>query len=324
MPLNNVTDFLVMVTRCLFCKRLDNAVKIKNAKWGPIADALSFNTLSSMDRDDFNFPLCSMGYAAQALQTRRLKTPHYFLYDSALGQAQAIKVDGSTLHYRVENSSVWQTLDFQHIQAHRLEASVSMLLPGIQLAKLSKNMAKRYTSWFYAYCIPALQSQPYPVFIHANSLPIIETEGMKYKGLYFEYLGNENPFASYFESLKSHMLDSSSGNTIACGNFTFEQLDLLLNLDGLFILSNTPLEDAMCARAYNAQDQWLDLTQTQYRLDTRPLCSSCTCSVCKDLSRSYFHHLYQQCPMLAQRFIAYHNVFWLEKTNRIAKLTQTG
>ena len=54
-----------------------------------------------------------------------------------------------------------------------------------------------------------------------------------------------------------------------------------------------------------------NILNESYREQYVPLCSDCNCVVCKGgYTRAYLHHLLQQVPLLAQRFLIQHNVYY--------------
>lgn len=78
-------------------------------------------------------------------------------------------------------------------------------------------------------------------------------------------------------------------------------------------IDDTRIElDAFCKA--HAGEFWdgqgyADIQNPQYRLDTRILAEDCTCKICRTpFTKSYLHHLYQETPLLAERYLALHNL----------------
>ena len=69
----------------------------------------------------------------------------------------------------------------------------------------------------------------------------------------------------------------------------------------------------------NARNGWLytasgivKIRNSQYRLDTGPVDSSCGCYTCENYSRSYLRHLNQKSEMLGARLCSLHNVYYYQ------------
>ena len=76
----------------------------------------------------------------------------------------------------------------------------------------------------------------------------------------------------------------------------------------LWIESNQPAEQALQGNVYRS-DGSISILDKAFELDFNRLAADCNCPVCEQaLTCAYFHHLYQQTPLLAQRFLIQHNV----------------
>lgn len=54
---------------------------------------------------------------------------------------------------------------------------------------------------------------------------------------------------------------------------------------------------------------YLDIRDAQYQLDTTTLAKDCHCKAClAPYTKTYLHHLYQETPLLAERYLAMHNL----------------
>jgi len=60
-------------------------------------------------------------------------------------------------------------------------------------------------------------------------------------------------------------------------------------------------------------EAWQDITLPDSEFSQEPFASDCECQSCQDFTRSYLHHLWSNTPLLAQRILAIHNVFYLER-----------
>jgi queuine tRNA-ribosyltransferase len=69
----------------------------------------------------------------------------------------------------------------------------------------------------------------------------------------------------------------------------------------------------------------ISIKQARYKTDFDPPDSSCTCSVCRDYSRAYLHHLYKNDEILFSMLASYHNLAFLhEFMNRIRYSIEGG
>lgn len=57
-------------------------------------------------------------------------------------------------------------------------------------------------------------------------------------------------------------------------------------------------------------DGVLNIFNEKYKYDEKPIDNSCSCEVCRNLSRSYIRHLFTAKEILALRLGAYHNLFF--------------
>lgn len=80
----------------------------------------------------------------------------------------------------------------------------------------------------------------------------------------------------------------------------------------LWTTSVKPAEDGFKGIVYSEQGDFSVLATDMKDTHTQ-LSPSCQCPACRQsLTRAYFHHLLQQTPLLAQRFLIQHNVFnWI-------------
>lgn len=76
--------------------------------------------------------------------------------------------------------------------------------------------------------------------------------------------------------------------------------------------SDRPAQDALQGVVYD-EKAVLSLHDSSYALDFELLEAHCSCPTCQQsLTRAYLHHLLQSTPLLCQRFLMMHNVFWIK------------
>lgn len=66
-------------------------------------------------------------------------------------------------------------------------------------------------------------------------------------------------------------------------------------------------------REENSTREHINLRNSQYRLDPKPLEPDCPCATCKTYSRSYLHHLLKAQELLAYTLITIHNVTFMNR-----------
>ncbi|MCA1849779.1 MAG: queuine tRNA-ribosyltransferase family protein, partial [Acidobacteria bacterium] len=69
----------------------------------------------------------------------------------------------------------------------------------------------------------------------------------------------------------------------------------------------------------------LNIKNTRWAQDTRPLDEHCTCSVCRRHTRAYLRHLYMTGEMLASILLTHHNLaFFLDTMRRVRQAIRSG
>lgn len=78
-----------------------------------------------------------------------------------------------------------------------------------------------------------------------------------------------------------------------------------------FFASDRPAQDAMQGIIYHKDGQY-HLQDSEYAMDFELLDENCLCPSCQQsFTRAYLHHLLQSTPLLCQRFLLMHNVFYI-------------
>ena len=66
----------------------------------------------------------------------------------------------------------------------------------------------------------------------------------------------------------------------------------------------------------DAQDFRVNITNSMYKRDPRPIAPDCECYTCQNFSRAYLHHLFIAKEILAMRLATIHNLYFLESLMR--------
>ena len=96
------------------------------------------------------------------------------------------------------------------------------------------------------------------------------------------------------------------------GEFSLSLMRELIKNGIQFIETNLPAADA-CQGNVNCSDGVLALSDGINEKQVGVIDEACHCPVCSlRLSRAYLHHLLQHTPLLCQRFLVQHNVFYIQ------------
>ena len=93
------------------------------------------------------------------------------------------------------------------------------------------------------------------------------------------------------------------------GDFDFQQLKQIAGFGKYLIETDIPAKDGEAGVVYSEEGAFniLDSSMTN---DSRSIDQSCQCQTCRQLfTRAYLHHLLQQTPLLAQRYLVQHNIW---------------
>jgi queuine tRNA-ribosyltransferase len=137
-------------------------------------------------------------------------------------------------------------------------------------------------------------------FIHVNDL--LKHKPVKTHGVYFNELSKLN-----WDQLEqwSHV------SRYVMGSFEPQLIhDLHAKKIG-FIETNEPANAAMQGKVYSKTGT-VDLTDKATQMQFETIDADCGCPTCaQQLTKAYLYHLLQSTPLLCQRFLIQHNVFYV-------------
>lgn len=85
-----------------------------------------------------------------------------------------------------------------------------------------------------------------------------------------------------------------------------------------------PTRNGRTGQAFTSRGK-LNIKNSQWAKDTRPLDESCLCSVCRRHSRSYLRHLYMSAEILASILLTHHNLaFFLDTMRGVRQSIRSG
>ncbi|STX29352.1 queuine tRNA-ribosyltransferase [Legionella beliardensis] len=97
------------------------------------------------------------------------------------------------------------------------------------------------------------------------------------------------------------------------GDFNLAQMQELLE-NKHTVETNRPALDGMMGLFYSREkDEQLTIIAQEMSMDYQTLDNSCQCKTCSaQLTRAYLHHLLGQTPLLAQRYLVQHNLYFCQ------------
>ena len=72
-----------------------------------------------------------------------------------------------------------------------------------------------------------------------------------------------------------------------------------------------PTRTARHGMAFSSEKN-LNIESAKFALDDAPLDKNCTCFVCNNHSRAYVHHLVRTKEENGQKYLSYHNLFFIQ------------
>jgi queuine tRNA-ribosyltransferase len=94
------------------------------------------------------------------------------------------------------------------------------------------------------------------------------------------------------------------------GNMSPERVRGLCAEGMRFIETNEPAEMAFWGKVYSSSGI-IDITDAKYELDFEPIDNQCSCPTCiQSFTKAYLHHLLQHTPLLCQRLLIQHNIYY--------------
>lgn len=95
------------------------------------------------------------------------------------------------------------------------------------------------------------------------------------------------------------------------GNLDLDLLQFLKNEGVEWIESDQPAQAGMQGKVFTSKGM-IDLKEDAAAREFKAIDPECTCTVCSEqLTQAYLHHLFAHTPLLCQRFLIQHNVFFV-------------
>ena len=126
---------------------------------------------------------------------------------------------------------------------------------------------------------------------------------LNYYGIY-----KQQSFEDFFNDVQK-----LNNSLYLLGDFNLAQMQELLE-NKYTVETNRPALDGMMGLFYSQEkDKQLTITAQEMNMDYRMLDNNCQCKTCStQLTRAYLHHLLEQTPLLAQRYLVQHNLYFCQ------------
>lgn len=100
------------------------------------------------------------------------------------------------------------------------------------------------------------------------------------------------------------------GNTEELKKISIKNI-ILCDIDSINI-SNLPAHDGFIGNVYSSEN--FNIASNKFRFDFSLLDESCRCPTCtQQYTRAYLHHLFNKVPLLCQRYLIGHNIYYTVK-----------
>lgn len=139
-------------------------------------------------------------------------------------------------------------------------------------------------------------------FHYGENLPDTDSKVSRYR-----MFDAQHSFSGFLDEL-----EDCNDIVYLTGNFDFYQLQKLAAYRKYLIESDMPARDGMNGIVYS-QEGPLHILDTSMTNDSRLIDKACQCQTCRQMfTRAYLHHLLQQTPLLAQRYLIQHNLWYCQ------------
>ncbi|MDP1602607.1 MAG: queuine tRNA-ribosyltransferase [Legionella sp.] len=113
-------------------------------------------------------------------------------------------------------------------------------------------------------------------------------------------------------SLLVDQINSSAEPLYIKGDFNLIEMAQLASCKKHLIESDRPAKDGLEGIVYSREGQ-LNIVDKDKRDEHFVIDESCQCNTCKsNLTRAYLHHLLEHTPLLAQRYLIQHNIYYCQ------------
>ena len=150
-------------------------------------------------------------------------------------------------------------------------------------------------------------SLPNSVFPFFPPMDLPKSQGVGPYGVHLYYDG-----ISPFSSLLKQVSEYHEYTCYVSGELNAAQLQALAHAGIQYLESDLPTRDASLGIVYH-RDGVYSLKDKTQALQFEPIDSNCLCPTCSQrLTRAYLHHLLEHTPLLCQRFLIQHNIYYCQ------------
>ncbi len=149
------------------------------------------------------------------------------------------------------------------------------------------------------------------LYLSVNDRPE-DGESMQPHGVYFSYDEKTTPSSVMLELLAKHR----DRSCYIAGDLSLPLMLDLVDNGAHFVESDRPATDALCGDVYCSDGQ-ISLKNSDFSMQFEAIDATCQCTTCSQkLTRAYLHHLLEHTPLLCQRFLVNHNVYYCQEVLR--------
>lgn len=153
----------------------------------------------------------------------------------------------------------------------------------------------------------ALDVAIFPFIPVADADPLSDLQ--REHGWYLVYDKTKQSFDDFIADLNRY----TEKSCYVAGHFDGPALHVLQAMGINYIESDRPAADAYQGIVYDAQGDF-SIEDSCWEHCFTPLATDCTCITCEQkMTRAYFHHLFAQTPLLAQRYMILHNLSYCQR-----------
>ena len=118
--------------------------------------------------------------------------------------------------------------------------------------------------------------------------------------------------ASSLSTVNERLLCFLTHPCYVAGDLSLFSMMKLKPHQALFVETDRIASDALQGNVYCAEGL-IALQDAHYRYQMTPIDANCQCATCRQqFTRAYFHHLLSHTPLLCQRFLVHHNVYYCQ------------
>lgn len=160
------------------------------------------------------------------------------------------------------------------------------------------------------FCLQYLAQLPEDILPLVSVADVAELPEQMPFGVYFTVNESDD-----FATMSARIKPWAQRPCYISGSISGQVLQELLQSRMAWVESDAPAHQGLMGEVYSSAGI-LNLNDTRFAHVFETIDASCKCPVCtQKLTQGYLHHLYANTPLLCQRYLIQHNVFWCQQRN---------